>query len=380
MSSRPLVSIYSPETAQVAGNVTLPAVFSAPIRSDVVHYVHTLMAKNSRQAYAVNIESGMQHPAESWGTGRAVSRIPRVPGGGTSASGQGAFGNMCRGGRMFGQTKIWRRWHRHISVGQRRFAVSSAIAASGVTALVMARGHKVDQVPEVPLVLGDECNSISKTKEIKAIFDRVGVMQDVTRSAESRKIHSGVGKGRNRRYTQRRGPLVVYDVTEGIDKGVRNLSGCDMTSVDNLSLLDLAPGGHVGRFCIWTKAAFEKLDSLFGTYEEGAQLKTGFTLPRPMMTNTDLARIINSDEIQSVVNAPETLSAVLPVKRNPLRVAAAKVALNPHHATVQKREQTARTEAQKKKAAADQKARSKKFRKARVAFWKGAAKEGEVTF
>lgn len=42
--------------------------------------------------------AGHETPAESWGTGRAVARIPRVPGGGTSRSGQGAFGNMCRGG------------------------------------------------------------------------------------------------------------------------------------------------------------------------------------------------------------------------------------------------------------------------------------------
>jgi ribosomal protein L4 len=36
----------------------------------------------------------MQSSAESWGTGRAVSRIPRVPGGGTHRAGQGAFGNV----------------------------------------------------------------------------------------------------------------------------------------------------------------------------------------------------------------------------------------------------------------------------------------------
>jgi len=26
----------------------------------------------------------------------------------------------------------------------------------------------------------------------------------------------------------------------------------------------LAPGGHLGRFCIWTKSAVEKLDKIFG--------------------------------------------------------------------------------------------------------------------
>lgn len=67
--------------------VELPAVFSAPIRSDIVQTVHTNMNKNKRQAYAVSSKAGHQTAAESWGTGRAVSRIPRVPGGGTHRAG-----------------------------------------------------------------------------------------------------------------------------------------------------------------------------------------------------------------------------------------------------------------------------------------------------
>ena len=84
----------------------MPAVFTAPIRPDIVRTIHTHMAKNKRQAYAVFRRAGHQTAAESWGTGRAVSRIPRVPGGGTHRAGQGAFGNMCRGGRMFAPTKV----------------------------------------------------------------------------------------------------------------------------------------------------------------------------------------------------------------------------------------------------------------------------------
>lgn len=52
------------------------------------------MAKNKRQPYAVSKAAGHQTSAESWGTGRAVARIPRVRGGGTHRSGQGAFGNV----------------------------------------------------------------------------------------------------------------------------------------------------------------------------------------------------------------------------------------------------------------------------------------------
>merc|ERR1712029_674289 len=143
--ARPLISVFN-EQGETSGQVTLPAVFKAPIRPDVVSFVHSNMAKNSRQPYAVHKHAGHQTSAESWGTGRAVARIPRVRGGGTHRSGQGAFGNMCRGGRMFAPTKTWRRWHRKINVAQKRYAMVSAIAATGVPALVMAKGHRVDHV------------------------------------------------------------------------------------------------------------------------------------------------------------------------------------------------------------------------------------------
>ena len=75
-------------------NVTLPAVFKARIRLDTVKFVHTNLHKNNRQPYAISELAGHQTSAESWGTGRAVARIPRVRGGGTHRSGQGAFGNV----------------------------------------------------------------------------------------------------------------------------------------------------------------------------------------------------------------------------------------------------------------------------------------------
>jgi large subunit ribosomal protein L4e len=57
----------------------------------------------------------MKHSAESWGTGRAVARIPRISGSGTSRAGQGAFGNQCRKGRMSHPLKSYRRWHRKVN-------------------------------------------------------------------------------------------------------------------------------------------------------------------------------------------------------------------------------------------------------------------------
>lgn len=73
-------------------------------------------------------------------------------------------------------------------------------------------------------------------------------------------------------------------------------------------MLQLAPGGHLGRFIIWTKSAFDQLDSVFGTVETESKEKRGYRLPQAPMTNSDLTRLINSDEIQSVVRPKRTVS------------------------------------------------------------------------
>ena len=95
---------------------------------------------------------------------------------------------------MFGPTKIWRHWHKKISVNQRRYAVSSALAASALPSLVMARGHRIDNVPEFPLVLSDSLNRVSKTKDAAGVLQRVGAYDDVLKSGDSKKIRAGVGK------------------------------------------------------------------------------------------------------------------------------------------------------------------------------------------
>lgn len=60
-------------------------------------------------------------------------------------------------------------------------------------------------------------------------------------------------------------------------------------------------------------------------------MKKGFKLPRNKMTNSDLARLINSDELQSVVNPPKAPTGNRRVlKKNPLKNFGAMVKLNPY--------------------------------------------------
>ncbi|GMH57215.1 hypothetical protein TL16_g07801 [Triparma laevis f. inornata] len=340
-AARPLCSVFS-TSGDKTTDVALPAVLTAPLRPDVVQFVHTNINKNHRQAYAVQMKAGHQTSAVSWGTGRAVSRIPRVGGGGTQRSGQAAFGNMCRSGRMFAPTKTWRRWHRKVNTTQKRFAVASALAAAAVPALVMARGHKIDQVPEVPLVIGGDVESLNKASKAKALLEKVGAFEDVEKSASSKKLRTGKGKMRNRRYVMRKGPLVVYASNDGIEQGFRNFPGVELANVDRLNLLQLAPGGHMGRFVIYTQAAFEKLDTIYGA--------AGKAIPVAEMANADLARIINSDEIQAVVNPAKSAPKKYLRKKNAIKSIKALEKLSPYQVAARKSETKAQESRKGKKA------------------------------
>jgi large subunit ribosomal protein L4e len=87
---------------------------------------------------------------------------------------------------MFAPTKTWRRWHRKVNIKQRRYAIVSAIAASGIPSLVMAKGHSIEQVPEIPLVLSDKVEEVKKTKEAVRILRKLNAWKDIEKVNELR--------------------------------------------------------------------------------------------------------------------------------------------------------------------------------------------------
>ncbi|MCJ1229559.1 hypothetical protein MMC12_006226 [Toensbergia leucococca] len=339
MSTRPTVTIAKADGTPSGSTHPLPAVFKSPIRPDIVQSVHTGMAKNKRQPYAVSEKAGHQTSAESWGTGRAVARIPRVSGGGTHRAGQAAFGNMCRSGRMFAPTKTWRKWHQKLNLGQKRFATTSALAASSVPALLLARGHQISTVPEVPLVIDSkafEGAAITKTSAALGLLNAIGAGPDVTKVGKSRKLRAGKGKLRGRRHRQRRGPLIVYNPEvdgKELVRAFRNIPGIETSSVFALNLLQLAPGGHLGRFIIWSSSAFAALDTIYGSTTTPSAMKRDFLLPSNIVSNADIARLINSSEVQAVVRAAKggaKTKRMAVQKKNPLKNKQVLLRLNPY--------------------------------------------------
>jgi large subunit ribosomal protein L4e len=250
---------------------------------------------------------------------------------------------------MFAPTKTWRKWHVKVNQNQRRFAVVSALAASALPSLVLARGHRIEQIEEVPLVIADAAEGFAKTKEAVALLKALGAYADVTKVSNSRKLRAGKGKMRNRRHRQRRGPLIVYKEDKGIVRAFRNLPGVEVVNVTRLNLLQLAPGGHLGRFVIWTAGAFAALDDVFGTVEKASLYKKDYFLPTAKIANPDVTRIINSSEVQAVVRPAGEKVQKRPwtQHKNPLKNKGVLFRLNPYAKTI-RRQELLKQERQKK--------------------------------
>jgi len=129
----------------------------------------------------------------------------------------------------------------------------------------------------------------------------------------------------------KKGPLVIYgDESTNVRRAARNLPGVDVCHVGRLNIIQLAPGGHLGRLVVFTQCAFKKLNSLFGTHFKNSVEKTGYSLNRSVMTCADLSRIINSDQVQSKLREVRTSVRVHDkTKKNPLTNRAMMQKLNP---------------------------------------------------
>jgi len=232
---------------------------------------------------------------------------------------------------MYAPKRVWRRWTRKTNLNKRRFAVASSVAATALTSLVQARGHRVNHLKELPVVV-DLDVKVDKTKKAQDLFKKLGLSDDVEASKDSKRIRSGIGKIRNRRFKHKRGPLVVHNGETEQLRAFRNLPGVEFSHVHSLSILKLAPGGHLGRLVVWTKSAFEQLDKLFGTSTSTSnRLRNGkhWVLPRSCISNTDVESILTSDNVYNVLNHLPHIDVLKVKKGNPTKNNKLLSSLNP---------------------------------------------------
>ena len=122
----------------------------------------------------------------------------------------------------------------------------------------------------------------------------------------------------------------LHNEDSGIIKAFRNIPRITLLNVSKLNILKLAPGGHVGRFCIWTESAFWKLDELYDTWHKAASLESNYNLLMHKMLNTDLSRILRSPETQKAPRAPCKKIHRRVLKKNPLKNLRIMLKLNPY--------------------------------------------------
>jgi large subunit ribosomal protein L4e len=168
------------------------------------------------------------------------------------------------------------------------------------------------------------------------LLRKIRAWEDVKKVKNSKRMRAGKGKMRNRRHVMRRGPLIVYAQDKGIVRAFRNIPGVTLLQVRNLNLLKMAPGGHVGRFTIWTESAFAKLNAIYGTWEKNSKFKKYYNLPMPIMTNTDVSRILSSAEVQKAVCPKKHPTSKAVIKPNPLKNLRAMKRLNPYITVVKR--------------------------------------------
>jgi len=236
---------------KAVSELSLPPVFASILRRDIITKAVVAQQSHRFQPQGRNPMAGKRTTAESFGVGRGISRVPRVGGHGP-LSGTAAFAPGTMGGRMAFPPVTSKRTAKSMNKKERRVALDSAIAATGSTNLVRGRGHKFDEVIELPLIVTDDVEKFSKSSAAKTFLAAIGVSDDIDRVKKSKRI-----RGKNRTHSV--GPLLVVSEYQGAQRAFENFEGVDVVRVKDLNVEALAPGTHPGRLTIWTESAVKTL-------------------------------------------------------------------------------------------------------------------------
>lgn len=243
-------------------DVDLPEVFLLPLRPDIVHRAFLIVRSHGIQSYGRDPMAGERTSAESgWPpTGRGISRIPRVKGERSRRAGQAAGVASVVGGRLAHPPRSEKAIYNKINRKERRLALETGIAFTGNADAVAWRGHKVGNV-EFPLVVTDEIETVSKTAELVALLEAIGLADELKRLVHGVKRRSGKPRMRGRAYKEPVGPLIVVTNDRGVGRAAGGIPGVKVVGVNDLSVLDLAPSGVAGRLTLWSESSLDVLKS-----------------------------------------------------------------------------------------------------------------------
>ncbi|MHA1665714.1 MAG: 50S ribosomal protein L4 [Candidatus Njordarchaeales archaeon] len=236
--------------------IELPSIFNTPVRPDLILRAYLATRTKLYQPKGKSPSGDKKHVVKSPGVGYDISRVSRTNGG----FGTARFIASAVGGIKVRAPKAEKVIIEGVNKKEKLLAIKSAIAATIDPKIIQMRGHKIEQISELPIVLTDEFENISKTAKIRELFELLGLSEEMERVRKGRRVRAGRGKLRGRKYKRRKGPLIIVSSKDAkVITACRNMEGIDVVPVEQLSILHLAPGGHPGRLTIWTVKALEKL-------------------------------------------------------------------------------------------------------------------------
>lgn len=243
------------------GEIELPLVFSTPLRIDLLHRAYINLESHKFQTQGRYPLAGMNVVAESNSppTGHHQSRVARMHGGGGGRQGQGGGVAMVRGGRQAHPPTTEKVTYKMLNKKENKLALCSAIAATASESLVKLRGHKIDKLESFPIVVSDEVESISKSKELAKFFEALNLTQDIDRLKNRLKRRSGKPQLRGRKSKIGKSILLVVKDSKNLSKATGTFLGVDVKAVNSLSVLDLVPGAQPIRLTVFSKGAIEEL-------------------------------------------------------------------------------------------------------------------------
>ncbi len=237
--------------------INLPAIFEVEYRPDLINRVVSASQSMQKQPQGRDPMAGKRNTAYSWGPGRGNARVPRINGSGTGAANQGAFAPMTVGGRLAHPPRVAKTLEKKVNKKEKAIAFQSAVSATANPSLVKQRGHIIDGLQTTVLILDDKFQTLKRTSALIYLLEKLGLKAELERASVKR-IRSGKGKRRGRKYKCAKGPLIVAE-NFGIREAAQNIPGVDFTSIGTLCVEDLAPGGHAGRLVIWAESSINAL-------------------------------------------------------------------------------------------------------------------------
>jgi len=230
----------------VVETIELPDAFTEEFRPDIIKRAVLAIQSHRRQPYGPNPLAGTDYAWENWGPGYGYARVPRW-----KLGRRAVVVPQAVGGRKAHPPKVQKKWAEKINKKEMKKALRSALAAVANEEIVRARNHVF--VGELPKIVVDEFENLTKTKEVISVLKAIGVYSDVERAKETKRIRAGKGKMRGRRYKMKKSVLIVTG-SKSL-KAAKNLPGVDVVEARNLNVELLAPGGHPGRLTVFTKSA-----------------------------------------------------------------------------------------------------------------------------